>query len=156
MKNQFWAGLWKKGLGWLIISDYEHLLSPVFFKFPWVKNQFIFFCPWKIEKTTQKSCSESAQTPFSHGPAQATAHSPKLISHIKKFRNQTSVLSSVGILLPRFLMVSFLWSGVNVLPGINLQFIIEEKLHEMISLALCLFRHQSHILSTTILVPYQF
>ena len=41
------------------------------------------------------SCSESAQTPFSHGLAQATAHSPKLISHIKKLRDQTSVLLSV-------------------------------------------------------------
>ena len=47
---------------------------------------FFLFCPWKIEKTTQKSCSESAQTPFSHGPAQATAHSPKLIFHIMKLR----------------------------------------------------------------------
>ena len=50
------------------------------------------FCPWKIEKTTQKSCSESSQTPFSHSPAQATAHSPKLIFHIMKFGDQTSVL----------------------------------------------------------------
>ena len=54
-----------------------------------------FFCPWKIEKTTQKSCSESAQTPFSHCPAQATANSPKLIFHVMKFRDQTSVLLSV-------------------------------------------------------------
>ena len=53
------------------------------------------FCPWKIEKTTQKSCSESAQTPFSHSPAQATANSPELILHNKKFRDQTSVLLSV-------------------------------------------------------------
>ena len=51
--------------------------------------------PWKIEKNTQKSCSESAQTPFSHSPVQATAHNPKLIFHIMKFRDQTSVLLSV-------------------------------------------------------------
>ena len=53
---------------------------------------------------------------------------------------------NVGILLQRFLMVSFLWSGVNVLPGINLQFIIEEKLHEMISLrAMFIPASKSHI-----------
>ena len=52
---------------------------------------FQIFCPRKIEKNTPKSCSESTQTPFSHGPA----HSPKLISHIMKFRDQTSVLLSV-------------------------------------------------------------
>ena len=34
------------------------------------------FWPRKVEKTTQISCSESAQTPFSHGPAQA-GHSPQ-------------------------------------------------------------------------------
>ena len=59
------------------------------------KSKKNIFCPLKIEKTSQKSCSESAQTPFSHGLAQATAHSPKLISHIKKFRDHTSVLLSV-------------------------------------------------------------
>ena len=52
------------------------------------KKYFLIFCLWKIENTTQKSCSESAQTPFSH--------SPKLIFHIKKLRDQTSVLLSVG------------------------------------------------------------
>ena len=54
-----------------------------------------FFCPWKIEKNTQKSCSESAQTPFFHSPATTSAHSPKLIFHNMKYRDQTSVLLSV-------------------------------------------------------------
>ena len=47
--------------------------------------------PRKSEKNTQKSCSESAQTPFSHSPAQATANSPELIFHIIKSRDQTTV-----------------------------------------------------------------
>ena len=70
---------------------------------------FFFFCPWKIEKNTQKSCSESAQTPFSHGPAQATAHSPKLISHIKKFRDQTSVLLSVHEAAKKCIFTCQIW-----------------------------------------------
>ena len=53
-----------------------------------------------MEKTTQKSCSESAQTPFSHSPAQASAHSRKLIFHITKFRDQTSVHLSVNFDMP--------------------------------------------------------
>ena len=53
----------------------------------------LIFCPWKIEKKQQKSCSESAQTPFSHSPAQASA----LTSHIMKFRDQTSVLLCVSL-----------------------------------------------------------
>ena len=39
----------------------------------------IFFCPWKIEKNTKKSCSWLAQTHLFHSPAQATAHSLILI-----------------------------------------------------------------------------
>ena len=35
------------------------------------------------------------KTPFSHGAAQTSAHSPKSISHIEKFWDQTSVLLSV-------------------------------------------------------------
>ena len=104
-----WAGLWNKRvwadseqLFWLVFSWAKKII----FFLPFFNatfqcrsyngfNFFFFFSPWKIEKNTQKSCSESAQTPFSHGPAQATAHSPKLISHIKKFRDQTSVQCSL-------------------------------------------------------------
>ena len=65
---------------------------------------------WK--KNTQKSCSESAQTPFSHSPAQASAHSPKLIFHIKKFRDQTSVLNIcvVGALKKVYKIDLICWS----------------------------------------------
>ena len=48
-----WAGLWKKRV-W---ADYEQLLRPVFSLFRGQKNILIFFCPWKIEKKTQKSWS---------------------------------------------------------------------------------------------------
>ena len=35
-----------------------------------------------MKKNTQKSSPEPAQTPFSHSPSQATAHSPELISQV--------------------------------------------------------------------------
>ena len=46
-------------------------------------------------KKEKKRASKVAQTLFSHSPAQATAHSPKLIFHILKSRDQISVLLSV-------------------------------------------------------------
>ena len=58
--------------------------------------------PRKSEKAGLKSCS--AQTLFSHCPAQTTAHSPELIFQIMKSRDQTSVLLFVskGFALPSF------------------------------------------------------
>ena len=42
-----------------------------------------------------KSCSKSAKTLLFHSPAQTRVHSPDLIFHTKKSRDQTSVLLSV-------------------------------------------------------------
>ena len=53
------------------------------------------FWPAKSEKTGLKIYSLSAQTLLSHSPAQTTAHSPELIFHIMKVRNQASTLLSV-------------------------------------------------------------
>ena len=62
------------------------------------KFKIIFFWPWKSEKTGLKSCSYLAQTLLCHRPAQATAQSPKSTFHIKKSRDQTSVLLSVVLM----------------------------------------------------------
>ena len=121
MENQFWAvgcGLgWtvgKKGLGRLWAT-----FEACFFTFSGSKKILNFFWPRKSEKTTQKSCSESAQTPFSRGPAQTTAHSPKLISHIRKFRDETSVLLSVFSTNPRIQSSHFFQNSTDSLPYQN-------------------------------------
>ena len=63
--------------------------GPFFFTFSGSKKYFKFFLSLK------KQASKVAHTLLFHSPAQITAHSPELIFHIMKSRDQTSVLLSV-------------------------------------------------------------
>ena len=80
-----------------VYYSYSGIFSPIKNVFSEKKVFFTFFqCNFSVQtlqcfqfffaheklKNTQKSCSESTQTPFSHSPAQATAHSPKLTFRI--------------------------------------------------------------------------
>ena len=60
-------------------------------------RKFLFFLtPKKLKNGSQKLLIIGPD-PFSHSPAQATAHSQKLFFHITKSRDQTSVLLSVPV-----------------------------------------------------------
>ena len=63
----------------------------------------LFFVPVYIVKisTVPKKLLRIGPDPFFHSPAQATVHSPKLIFHVMKFRDQKSVLLSVNLLIGR-------------------------------------------------------
>ena len=54
------------------------------------------FCPWKIEKNTQKIAHNRPKPFYYTVQPRPMAHSPKLIFHIMKSRNQRSVLLSVS------------------------------------------------------------
>ena len=58
---------------------------------------FKFFAYEKLKKTTKKSCSESAQTPFFPQSSPGNSPQPKIVFHVMKFRDQTSVLLSVQL-----------------------------------------------------------
>ena len=80
----------------LILSNFSVRTDGVF------KKKY-FFTP----KNRPEKLLIIGPTHFFHSPAQTTAHSPKLIFHIMKSRNQTSVLLSVEFLL-FFLVCSFI------------------------------------------------
>ena len=103
------------------------------------KKKILIFCPWKIEKTSQKSCSESTQTPFSHGPAQASAHSPKLISHFMKFRDQTSVLLFVLKVNLLFVMKFEVWIFFEFC------WIIDIQIHKFLSKLTHMWKNRSKL-----------
>ena len=63
-----------------------------------------------------KSCSLSAQTILFHSPSQTTAHSPELIFHTMKSRDQTSVHLSVFLTV----VTSVLYYGKEFLYKISI------------------------------------
>ena len=59
------------------------------------KNNNIFFDPKAGKKQASKVAHNQPNPFFYHSSAQTTAHSPELIFHIMKSRDQTFVLLSV-------------------------------------------------------------
>ena len=99
MKNQFWAvGRWSgldceiKGSGPIMSNIWG-----LFFHFFRVKKILnFFFDPKKVKKRTSKVAHNWPRPFYFTVQPRPTAHSPELILHIMKSRDQTSVLLSVN------------------------------------------------------------
>ena len=85
-------------------------------------------------KNHPKKLLRIGQTPFSHCPAQATANSPKLIFHVMKFRDQTSVLLSVMLCWPVWWKKSYLWCSVLSPVRVKVRLMVAQTSSTLISM----------------------
>ena len=100
------------------------------------KRFWHFFWTRKSEKTCLKSCSYLAQPLFSHSPGQTTAHSPELIFHIMKSRDQTSVVLSVLCSINTFDVLFFQAIDLSF-EEISFRSMIDSRVHNHKKINLC-------------------